>query len=361
MADSTPLLTSCASHLALGAAESQCRESGGIQSFWRWLKGEKGRKMTVVVAGPLALVLVISFVRLAEGAPAVKMLGAVLWLAIWWLFEAVPICITALLPLVLFPFLQLMQADHVAEKYMNDTVVLMLGTFILALGIERFSLHKRIALRILLFFGGNPMDPRLVLLGFCIGPAFISMWMSNSAAAVMMIPMATGVLKHLNDEDDPNALLCRQCSRTFSRVHMKLDHGIGSTEVYNYDDDVVDPEAASCEKLVARGVVPEKVKRDFQVAVILAITYATAIGGLATLTGCGPNLVLPGIYSGRFPDAPKVTYLKWMMFALPLALPFLIFEWLLLCWLFCPLSSVPIIESKLSRTMMEQEYVALGT
>ncbi|CAM6039241.1 unnamed protein product [Sphagnum compactum] len=270
-------------------------------------------KMTVVVAGPLALVLVILFVRLAEGAPAVKMLGAVLWLAIWWLFEAVPICITALLPLVLFPFLQLMQADDVAEKYMNDTVVLMLGTFILALGIERFSLHKRIALRILLFFGGNPMDPRLVLLGFCIGPAFISMWMSNSAAAVMMIPMATGVLKHLNDEDDPNALLCRQCSRTFSRV-----------------------------------------------AVILAITYATAIGGLATLTGCGPNLVLPGIYSGRFPDAPKVTYLKWMMFALPLALPFLIFEWLLLCWLFCPLSSVPIIESKLSRTMMEQEYLALG-
>jgi sodium-dependent dicarboxylate transporter 2/3/5 len=361
MADSTPLLTSHASHLALGAAESQCRESGGIQSFWRWLKGEKGRKMTVVVAGPLALVLVISFVRLAEGAPAVKMLGAVLWLAIWWLFEAVPICITALLPLVLFPFLQLMQADHVAEKYMNDTVVLMLGTFILALGIERFSLHKRIALRILLFFGGNPMDPRLVLLGFCIGPAFISMWMSNSAAAVMMIPMATGVLKHLDDEDDPNVLLCRQCSRTFSRTHMKLHHGIGSTEVYNYDEDIVDPEAASREKLVARGVVPEKVKRDFQVAVILAITYATAIGGLATLTGCGPNLVLPGIYSGRFPDAPKVTYLKWMMFALPLALPFLIFEWLLLCWLFCPLSSVPIIESKLSRTMMEQEYLALGT
>jgi hypothetical protein len=71
--------------------------------------------------------------------------------------------------------------------------------------------------------------------------------------------------------------------------------------------------------------------------------------------------VLPGIYSGRFPDAPKVTYLKWMMFALPLALPFLIFEWLLLCWFFCPLSSVPIIESKLSRTMMEQEYLALGT
>jgi sodium-dependent dicarboxylate transporter 2/3/5 len=360
MADSTPLLPSYASHLALGAAGSQCRESGDIQSFWRWLKGEKGKKMTVVVAGPLALVLVISFVRLAEGAPAVKMLGAVLWLAIWWLFEAVPICITALLPLVLFPFLQLMQADDVAEKYMNDTVVLMLGTFILALGIERFSLHKRIALKILLFFGGNPMDPRLVLLGFCIGPAFISMWMSNSAAAVMMIPMATGVLKHLNDEEDPNALLCRQCSRTFSRIHMKLDHGIGSTEVYNYDDDIVDPEAASRGKLVARGVVPEKVKRDFQVAVILAITYATAIGGLATLTGCGPNLVLPGTYSGRFPDAPKVTYLKWMMFALPLALPFLIFEWLLLCWLFCPLSSVPIIESKLSRTMMEQEYLALG-
>ncbi|CAK9225202.1 unnamed protein product [Sphagnum troendelagicum] len=235
------------------------------------------------------------------------MLGAVLWLAIWWLFEPVPICITALLPLVLFPFLEVMEADQVAEKYMNDTVVLMLGTFILAQGIERFSLHKRIAMRILLFFGGEKMDPRLVLLGFCVGPGFVSMWMSNTAAAVMMIPMANGVLKHFQDEDD--TLLS---------------------------------------------------KKDFSVAVVLAITYATAIGGLATLTGCGPNLVLPGIYSGRFPEAPRVTYMKWIMFALPLVLPFLLFEWLLLCWIFCPLSSVPIIEAKLSRSVVEQEYLALG-
>ncbi|CAM6023037.1 unnamed protein product [Sphagnum balticum] len=239
------------------------------------------------------------------------MLGAVLWLAIWWLFEPVPICITALLPLVLFPFLDVMEADQVAEKYMNDTVVLMLGTFILAQGIERFGLHKRIAMRILLFFGGEKMDPRLVLLGFCVGPGFVSMWMSNTAAAVMMIPMANGVLKHFQDEDDT----------------------------------LVDP---------------EKAKKDFSVGVILAITYATAIGGLATLTGCGPNLVLPGIYSVRFPEAPRVTYMKWIMFALPLVLPFLLFEWLLLCWIFCPLSSVPIIEAKLSRSVVEQEYLALG-
>jgi hypothetical protein len=69
----------------------------------------------------------------------------------------------------------------------------------------------------------------------------------NFKEVLMMIPMATGVLKHLDDEEDPNALLYRQCSRTFSRMHMKLDHGIGSTEVYNYDDDIVDPEAASRE------------------------------------------------------------------------------------------------------------------
>jgi sodium-dependent dicarboxylate transporter 2/3/5 len=108
-------------------------------------------------------------------------------------------------------------------------------------------------------------------------------------------------------------------------------------------------------------VDPEKAKKDFSVAVVLAITYATAIGGLATLTGCGPNLVLPGIYSGRFPEAPRVTYMKWIMFALPLVLPFLLFEWLLLCWIYCPLSSVPIIEAKLSRSVVEQEYLALGT
>lgn len=331
MADSTPLLSN---------ARRGLRSAGTS----RWVKLTK--RELVVFAGPLAMVLVLSFVKIDEGPKASHMLGALVWLALWWMMEPVPICITALLPLVLFPFLKIMDADKVAGEYANDTVTLMLGTFILALAIERFNLHKRIALRILLFFGGRNMDPRLVLLGFCAGPAFVSMWMSNTAACVMMIPMATGVLKHFQVEDKDPAL-CKQCSRTFSQKHVSQD-----------GDDIMDPEEMKQRRSTS---ADNLAKQRFSKGVILAIVYGTAIGGLATITGCGPNLVLPGIYSERFPNAKQITYFQWMLFAVPLAVPFLIFLWLMLCWLFCPASSVGTLEASFSREMVEHDYEHLGT
>ncbi|CAK9857695.1 unnamed protein product [Sphagnum jensenii] len=233
------------------------------------------------------------------------MLGVVVWMAMWWVLEPVPLCITALLPLALFPFCKIMNADAVARQYWNDTTSLMLGTFILSLGIQKYQLHKRMALRILLFFGGDKMDPRLVLLSFVVAPAFVSMWVSNAAASIMMIPMATGE---------------RELRDFFIR----------------------------------------KVKKNFAKAVVLGITFATAIGGMATINGSGPNMVLAGVYSERFPRAPPVTFLQWMLFALPFTVPFLIFEWLLLCLLLCPSSAIPVVEAHFSRSMVEQELESLG-
>jgi sodium-dependent dicarboxylate transporter 2/3/5 len=206
-------------------------------------------------------------------------------------------------------------------------------------------LHKRIALRILLFFGGKSMDPRLVLLGFCAGPAFVSMWMSNTAAAIMMIPMATGVLKPF-DVDDPDPSLCRSCSRTYSQKHLTIPES----------DIVDDPEALAKHQ----ASLAADAKKNFCKGVILAIVYGTAVGGLATITGCGPNLVLPGIYSGRFPKAPPVGYFQWMLFAMPIAVPYLIFLWLMLCYFYCPASSVETIKARFSRQLVEREYQNLG-
>jgi sodium-dependent dicarboxylate transporter 2/3/5 len=81
---------------------------------------------------------------------------------------------------------------------------------------------------------------------------------------------------------------------------------------------------------------------------------------MATITGSGPNMVLAGVYSERFPRATPVTFLQWMLFALPLTVPFLIFEWLLLCLLLCPSSAIPIVEAHFSRSMVEQELKSLG-
>lgn len=300
----------------------------------------------IVVSGPVAMVLILNFVKIKEGPKAAHMLGVLVWLGLWWILEPVPLCVTALVPLVLFPALRIMNANEVAQQYANDTVTLMLGTFILALAIQRFNLHKRIALRILLFFGGKSMDPRLVLLGFCAGPAFVSMWMSNTAAAIMMIPMATGVLKPF-EVDDPEPALCRSCSRTFSQKHFVIPES----------DIVEDPDALAKQQATRTA----DAKKKFCKGVILAIVYGTAVGGLATITGCGPNLVLPGIYSGRFPKAPPVGYFQWMLFAIPIALPYLVFLWLMLCYFYCPSSNVEIIKARFSRQLVESEYQNLGT
>jgi sodium-dependent dicarboxylate transporter 2/3/5 len=286
---------------------------------------KKKRGIWSVVAGPLAMLVILTCVTIAveeekqgegEGeeerstgkkvvvvAFATRMLGVVVWMAMWWVLEPVPLCITALLPLALFPFCNLMNADAVARQYWNDTMSLMLGTFILSLGIQKYQLHKRMALRILLFFGGDKMDPRLVLLSFVVAPAFVSMWVSNAAASIMMIPMATGVLKHLDLDDDeleaPHgssssssfssaaARLCTKCSNALRNHSTSLD--ATSQQQQQRDEQEREREL--------RDFFIRKVKKSFAKAVVLGITFATAIGGMATINGSGPNMVLAGVYS----------------------------------------------------------------
>ncbi|KAL2644249.1 hypothetical protein R1flu_011836 [Riccia fluitans] len=280
------------------------------------------------------------------------MLGALVWLALWWILEPVPIAITSLLPVGLFPFLGIMSSDEVAGHYTNGVVMLMLGTFILALGIERYDLHKRMALKILLVSGGSKMDPRLVLLGFCAGPAFVSMWMSNTSAAVMMIPMAKGVLDNLKPvvqdiETPPH----RVGSSSSISSELEEEEALIGYEHSKVDEDMEEEK---------READPEGVVHTYSQGVILGVTFGTAVGGLATLIGCGPNVMMPGIYHERFPDAPQVTFLQWFKFGLPVAVPFLILQWVFLCRYYCPSSAVPILAGTLNRQMVEKDYKSLG-
>nr|GEV09244.1 tonoplast dicarboxylate transporter [Tanacetum cinerariifolium] len=125
------------------------------------------------------------------------MLGVLAWVFAWWLTEAVPMPITSMSPLFLFPIFGISAADDVAHSYMDDVISLVLGSFILALAVEHYNIHRRLALNITLLFCGDPMNPQLLLLGICATTAFVSMWMHNVAAAVMMMPVATGILQRL--------------------------------------------------------------------------------------------------------------------------------------------------------------------
>ncbi|UCH63482.1 MAG: SLC13/DASS family transporter [Fidelibacterota bacterium] len=222
-------------------------------------------------AGPLAALIVILLVDIDPERPAITYTAAVaLWMVIWWLTEAVPLAATAILPVVLFPFLKIMPGNEVAGFYFNDTIFLFLGGFMVALAMERWQLHRRLALTII---SGVGSSPRLLLLGFMVATAFLSMWISNTATTMMMVPIALGALARLEASDNNQS-----------------------------------PRLA--------------------VALLLGIAYAASIGGIATLIGTPPNLAFSRIYAIIFPELPEISFTGWFFFAFPISLVFLIITWI---------------------------------
>ncbi len=216
-------------------------------------------------AGPLAALLVTLTVDLDPGNPAVTRTAAIaVWMVIWWLTEAVPLAVTALLPVVAFPILKIMPGREVAGLYFNNVIFLFLGGFIVALAMERWQLHRRLALTIIAALGSSP---RRLLLGFMVATAFLSMWISDTATTMMMVPIALGALARLEVSDSNKT-----------------------------------PRLA--------------------VALLLGIAYAASIGGMATLIGTPPNLAFARIYAITFPEAPEISFTGWFIFAFPLSLIF---------------------------------------
>ncbi|MGY8785069.1 MAG: SLC13 family permease [Pseudomonadales bacterium] len=269
--------------------------------------------------GPLAFVLVLLFVDLDPGNPLVtRMAAVILLMAIWWITEAIPLSATALLPIVLFPLLGIMRGrlvpaanqidfetvsmrnglipsdldivfPNVAGQYMDWIILLFLGGFIIATAVEKWNLHKRIALNILRVIGGQPH--RLVL-GFMLATGFLSMWLSNTSTALMMMPMGMSLI-----------LLYEELNR----------------------------EAA------AKGVIIDKRAENFPLTILLGIAYSASIGGFATLIGTPPNGVLVTQLPQLFPLAPEITFASWMIFALPLSATYMLIAWFVLTRLVFPL------------------------
>ena len=269
--------------------------------------------------GPLAFILVLLFVDLDPNNPLVtRMAAVILLMAIWWITEAIPLSATALLPIVLFPLLGIMRGrlvpaanqidfdtvsmrnglspsdldivfPNVAGQYMDWIILLFLGGFIIATAVEKWNLHKRIALNILRVIGGQPH--RLVL-GFMLATGFLSMWLSNTSTALMMMPMGMSLI-----------LLYEELNR----------------------------EAA------AKGVIIDKRAENFPLTILLGIAYSASIGGFATLIGTPPNGVLVTQLPQLFPLAPEITFASWMMFALPMSATYMLIAWFVLTRFVFPL------------------------
>lgn len=277
------------------------------------LRSVLANKYLSVAAGPLAAALICALVDLgAQHTAARNMLGVLAWVFIWWITDAVPLAVASMAPLFLFPVFGVSDADAVAKAYMDDVIALVLGSFILALAIERYHIHRRLALNITARFCGDPVRPSLLLLGITGTTAFVSMWIHNTACTVMMMPVATGILQRLPRE---------------------RDGGAGQEE-----DEV----------------------RRFSKAVVLGVVYASAIGGMATLTGTGVNIILVGMWSAYFPEQEPITFSSWMTFGLPMALVLFVALWVTLCIVYCSDDTGKALSAYLDRGHLRRELSLLG-
>ncbi len=264
--------------------------------------------------GPAVFLPTLLFVDLDPGNPAAtRMFAIILLMAIWWITEAIPLAATALLPIVLFPLLGIMRGrevpagglveygegvlpgdidvifPNVADQYMDWVILLFMGGFMIAVAVEKWSLHRRIALHVLRIIGGQPH--RLVL-GFMVATGFLSMWLSNTATAMMMMPMGLSLILLYED-------LNRQA-------------------------------------LASGGEVPANAG-NFALNLLLGIAYSASIGGFATLIGTPPNGVLVTQLGQLFPDAPDITFSAWLLFAFPLTVVYMLIAWVLLTRIVFPL------------------------
>lgn len=213
-------------------------------------------------------------------------------MAIWWMTEAIPLSVTSLLPIVLIPMLTERTVGQATAPYASSTVFLFLGGFLIAIAMEKWNLHLRIALLTLRRVG---LSPRRIVLGMMLSTAFLSMWVSNTATALMMLPIATSVL----------ALVI---SRSGSNVASQQQALAGNAPI---SEAVDDPNIAR-----------------FGVCLVLAVAWAASIGGLGTLIGSPPNAIVAGYASSEL--GREIGFLNWMLIGFPLAVAFVFIAWFLM-------------------------------
>lgn len=227
------------------------------------------------------------------------MAGIATLMAILWITEALPLAATALIPLVVFPVAGILDGGSTAKAYVNSIIFLFIGGFMIALAMERWNLHRRIAL-LLIDWIGRRSD--LMVLGFMVASAFLSMWISNTATAVMMLPIGLAIIGKVEETFGP------------ARAHPLV------------------------------------------LSLMLGIAYGCSIGGVSTLVGTPTNLAFLRIFHQTYPDAPEISFSQWMLFALPYSLMLLLVVWFLLTRFFCRCDGALVLDKQIIR----RERIAMG-
>lgn len=252
------------------------------------------------VLGALSFILIYTLFNPDPVHPQVGKVAAVaVLMAIWWMTEALPLAATSLVPLIFFPVFGVISGSDIAASYINSVIFLFVGGFMIAIAMENWGLHKRIALKIISVFGGTPNS---ILFGFMLSSFFLSMWISNTATAVMMLPIALAVITKIEND------FGREKSLSFSK------------------------------------------------SVLLGIAYSCSIGGISTLIGTPPNLALVRIHKIIFPEAPQISFGEWMMLALPISIIIIFITAFALSKVFYK----PNPQIRITKDFIKNEYQSLG-
>ncbi|XP_077466773.1 solute carrier family 13 member 2-like isoform X2 [Stigmatopora argus] len=307
--------------------------AGFLTWLWRY------RNYLVIVLTPLLLLPLPLVIPSSEA----KCGFIIILMALYWCTECIPLAATALLPVILFPMMKIMESDEVCIQYLKDSNMLFIGGLLVAIAVEHWNLHKRIALQVLLIVG---VKPSLLMIGFMGTTAFLSMWISNTASTAMMVPIANAVLQQLNDSE-ANAeekashfqtaregvdnqsfeMTDTNDSKEVKLNDNKIDMDHGNKDVT--DDDVSKREAWSPEILEQRRKMREQHFTNLTKGMSLSVCYAASIGGTATLTGTTPNVILMGQMDKLYPEnGGIINFASWFGFAFPNMILMLALAWL---------------------------------
>ena len=257
-------------------------------------------KKSGLIIGIITAAFILLFTELDPSNPQITMMAAIaVLMAVWWITEAIPLAATSLIPLILFPLFGILKSDEIAGSYINSIIFLFLGGFMIALAMERWGLHKRIALKVITLFGGSPNS---IFFGFMISAGFLSMWISNTATIIMMLPIAVAIISRMEDQ-------------------------FGKEKTHN-----------------------------FTLALLLGVAHACTLGGMGTLVGTPPNLVFVKTLNIMFPDAPEISFGNWMLMALPITVTMIFVIYLILTKVIYKFDR----SLKVDSNFIKDEYLKLG-
>uniref|UniRef100_A0A8C6L702 Solute carrier family 13 member 2 n=1 Tax=Nothobranchius furzeri TaxID=105023 RepID=A0A8C6L702_NOTFU len=243
----------------------------------------------------------------------------IILMALFWCTECMPLAVTALLPVVLFPMMGIMKAGDVSIEYLKDSNMLFIGGLLVAIAVEHWNLHKRIALRVLLLVG---VHPSLLMMGFMIVSSFLSMWISNTATTAMMLPIAHAVLQQLKatetqaEERDLQSAIAVNLAFEMDTRESENEENLG------FSQELRRKAMEAKYDLLTKGMS-------------LSVCYSASIGGTATLTGTTPNLILKGQMDKLYPgNGDVINFASWFGFAFPNMVLMLVISWFWLQFMF---------------------------